>query len=267
MRPLAELERELLRAITGAHDHAGATAVDVPVLDEIRGDARLSAVGRLDVYARMYCARLVDALREDYPRLAALLGVEAFGDVAHAYVEVHPSTHPSLRWFGRHVADFLARADRDDVPPFAADLARLEWTRLAVFDAADGDLLDLPSLRAVAPEAWPILRLRLAPAVEVLTLAWPAHRIWEAAGTDVPMGAFEPAETHLRVWRQGDRVFQAAMDVTERAALASVAAGETFGELCERVATVVGPDGAAVTAGALVLRWVEDSILAASPHS
>jgi hypothetical protein len=267
MRPLAELERELFRAITGAHDRA--EVQDLAVLDEIRGDARLSAGARLAVYARMYCARLVDALREDYPRLAALLGVELFGDVAHAYVDAHPSTHPSLRWFGRDFGDFLARDDREGVPPFAADLARLEWARLGVFDAPDGDALALAALRSLAPEAWPTLRLRLGPAVDVLALEWPVHRVWEAAGAaaESPSATFEPSATHLRVWRQGDRVFQSVMDETERVALASVGAGETFAELCARVAAVAGADAAASTAGALVLRWLEDGILAAFERS
>jgi hypothetical protein len=210
----------------------------------------------------MYCARLVDALREDYPRLAALLGAAAFADVAHAYLAEHPSTHPSLRWFGRHLADFLARADGPGLPRFAADVARLEWARLAVFDAPDQNALELASLRSVAPDAWPNLRFRLGPAVEVIEASWPAHRIWERAGTAQAPEGFDLDETYLRVWRQGDQVFQAAMDEAERAALAAVAAGETFAELCERVAAVVGAEAAAATAGALVLRWVEDGILA-----
>lgn len=267
MRPLASLQIAFLSAIAGAHDHTGATAADLPVLDEIRGDDRLSSVGRLDVYARMYCARLVEALAEDFPRLAALLGPEPFGDVAHAYFAAHPSTHPSLRWLGRHFAAFLGGSEHDVLPPCGPDLARLEWARLAVFDAPEVDPLDLDALRRVSPDAWTMLRLRLVPAVEIFAVDWPVHRIWDAIESGAALEQFGAGETHLRVWRQGDRVFQSAMDEVERAALASIAAGEAFGELCERVAKVTTAETAAATAGSLVLRWIEDGILAALPSA
>lgn len=265
MRPLADLQRALFRAIAGAHDDAGTTAAGFAVLGEIRGDERLSPRGRLDVYASMYCARLIDALREDYPRVAALLGPERFGEVAHAYVAAHPSTHPSLRWFGEHFAAFLARDGSAELPPYVADLARLEWARLAVFDAPDAPMLDLDALRRLPPDAWTTLRLRLVPALELIDVAWPVHRIWAAIEAGAPFDATGVGEVHLRVWRQRDGVFQAAMDEAERIALATVAAGETFGALCERVATVTKPEESAAMAGSLVLRWIEDGILAALP--
>src|SRR4029079_15629477 len=89
-------------------------AAEVPpaaeLLTEVVGDERLDAPARLDVYARMYVARLVDVLREDYPRVAAVLGEEEFTRVAGEYVAAHRSTHPSLRWFGRAFPERLAGA-------------------------------------------------------------------------------------------------------------------------------------------------------------
>ena len=126
MRPLLDLQRELFRAIAGAPADPQAAAAAMAVLDEIHGNDRLSPAGRLDVYARMYRARLVDALSEDYPRVVAVLGAEAFADTAHAYIRAHPSRHPSLRWFGSRFADFLDRAPPVGAPAFLADLMRLE---------------------------------------------------------------------------------------------------------------------------------------------
>jgi hypothetical protein len=237
---------------------------ELPVLDEIRGDARLSAVGRLDVYARMYCARLIDALREDFPRVATVLGTEVFADVAHAYLAAYPSTHPSLRWLGRDFANHLAHDPPASGPAFLADLARLEWARLAVFDAADAAVLELETLRRLPPEHWSELRLRFVPAVASLTVAWPVHRIWEAIETDATAAGFASHGTTLRVWRQGDRVFQSAMDDAEQTAFVAVTAGETFADVCERLAAVVSPEQAPALAGALTLRWLEDGVLAAA---
>jgi hypothetical protein len=260
MRHLHELQRVFLRGITRAHVPGAGSGPPLALLSEIQGDDRLGAAERVEIYARMYCARLVDVLAEDYPRVAVILGADVFGDLAHAYVEAHPSTHPSLRWFGRGFADFLAGSTERGLPGFVGDLARLEWARLSVFDAADAEVLAIDTLRRLPADDWASLRLRLTPAVEVLHVAWPVHRIWEV-GEAGAVGDREPSETWMRVWRQSDKVYQASMDDAERTALAHVQVGDTFAELCNGVGTVVGPEAAAATAGALVLRWIEDGLL------
>ncbi len=262
MLRLPELQRAFLRAITGRP--AGAAAASV-LLDEIRGDQRLAASARVDVYAGMYHARLLDVLAEDYPRVAATLGPERFATVARAYVVAHPSRHPSLRWFGRDFGAFLAGMSRE-LPAFAADLARLEWARLAVFDAPDAEALELDALRRVSPQDWGELRLRTIPAALVLPLGWPAHRIWEATSLEETAEArseWQPEDTCLRVWRQDGKVYQAAMDGIERTALASVQAGDSFSTLCEGLATIAPAETAAEAAAGLVLRWIDDGMLAA----
>ena len=260
MLRLPDLQREFLRAITRAHGLEEASISSSPLVAEIRGDGRLGAAQRLEIYAGMYCARLIDALGEDYPRVLGTLGTTAFGDIAHDYVTAHPSTQPSLRGFGRGFAEFLAGYQGCELPQFLADLARLEWARLAVFDAPDAELLDVETLRRLPPDSWANLRLRLAPAVEVLRVAWPVHKIWEAGSAFVD---WQPEETWLRIWRQNDTVYQASMDLAERTALAHLQGGDEFAVLCSDLAAVVAPDAAAQTAGALVLRWIEDGVLAA----
>jgi len=57
------------------------------------------------------------------------------------------------------------------------------------------------------------------------------------------------------VWREGFLVYQSPMDPAEEAALERVVAGEPFATICE---AVDDPRDAA----ALLLRWLEDGILA-----
>jgi hypothetical protein len=118
------------------------------------------------------------------------------------------------------------------------------------------------ALRRLPADAWASLRLRLVPALQTLRVGWPVHRIWEAAesGSADP---WTPADTWLRVWRQGDQVFQVTLDEVERAALAHVQAGDDFGTLCAGLASMVPEETVAATAGALVLRWIEDGALRA----
>jgi hypothetical protein len=262
MLRLRDLQQEFLRAIARPRAPEERSGWGSALVSEIRGDDCLGATERLEIYARMYCARLIDALGEDYPRVAAILGPEVFGETAHDYVTTNPSTHPSLRWFGRGFAEFLAESGRRGLPGFLPDLARLEWARLDVFDAPEADLLNVESLRHVPPEGWASLKLRLAPAVEILRVAWPVHSIWES---DQPDAEWQSEESWLRVWRQGDKVYQARMDVVERTALACVEAGDEFADVCGGLTAVVPSEVAAQTAGALVLRWIEDGILRATP--
>ncbi len=262
MLRLPDLQREFFLGITGAHgvcDHAGEAS---PLTDAIQDQGGLAPAERLAIYARMYRIRLVEALATDYPRVATILGPDPFGEVARHYIAAVPSTHPSLRWFGRGFADFLAAREDPSQQAFLADLARLEWARLAVFDAPDADLLAVETLRRLPADGWVSLRLRPIPALEVLHVGWPVHRIWDAADGDAST-PWSPADTWLRVWRQGDQVFQATMDAVEHTALRHVRAGDDFGELCVGLATVVPVDTIAATAGALVLRWIEDGLLGA----
>ena len=80
--------------------------------------------------------------------------------------------------------------------------------------------------------------------------AWPVHRLWAD-----PTTALAPARSVLRVWREGFIVFHAAMDPVEEQAFDRLVAGEAFAAICE------GFDDPAAAA-ALLLRWVEDGVIA-----
>src|ERR1041385_2998778 len=68
----------------------------------VRGDERLDAAGRLDVYANMYFFRLLDALKEDFPAVLRVIGETPFHNLVTDYLLVHFPTHPSLRYAGKH---------------------------------------------------------------------------------------------------------------------------------------------------------------------
>lgn len=261
MLALRDLQTRFFRSIASAPGPSAPTAFDPALLRLLDGGSQREPSDRLEIYAQMYWARLHDVLREDFPRVAAMLGAERFGAVVRAYLARHPSTHPSVRHVGGRFAEFLAEGPGTEAFPFSVDLARLEWARLAVFDAPDVPALRVDDLRAVAPGDWPRLTFRLVPAVRLLHSAWPVHELW-AAGEERPLEAVRPAETHLRVWRDGFMVYQASMDACERRAFESVAAGEPFAAMCAALESLRGPEEAAREAAQLVLCWVQDGILA-----
>lgn len=246
---LPELQRLFFQRIAGAPSAPALLAAVEP-------SPALTPDGRLEVYAAAYFWRLHGVLRDDFPKVTAILGDDALETVARDYLVAHPSEHPSARYFGRHFADFLAR--RTEVPPFLADLARLEWARVDAFDAPDAHVLTTADLRTVPPEGWAGLRFLPTPSLIVVRSAWPIHTVWSTPEG----GPFVPAPTAVRIWRTAEwRVLHGAMDAAEEAALARLVAGESFAVLCETFATLPAEAAARATA-ALLARWVEDGLLA-----
>ena len=113
----------------------GAAERDPILLELIQDDGVLGPAARLEIYAGMYRARLLDVLREDFPRTLAVVGDDGFAALASGYLDRVPSRNPSVRHAGQRFADFLET--EPTTPAFLADLARLEWARVEVFDAAD----------------------------------------------------------------------------------------------------------------------------------
>ncbi|HEV8121716.1 MAG TPA: DNA-binding domain-containing protein, partial [Candidatus Polarisedimenticolia bacterium] len=175
----------------------------------IAGDARLPAADRLDIYANMYFFRLLDCLKEDYPRLLEAIGPDRFHNLATDYLLAYPSAHPSLRYLGARLPDFLEAHALGSEAECLVDLARLEWARADLFDAADAPLLTRDLLARLSEEQAAGLRLRLVPAFRLLRLDHDAPRLWrelrDRAASGTPAG--EPvaggAESASEHWAAG----------------------------------------------------------------
>ena len=243
----------------------GAAAVDPALLALVREHAGLGPRPRLDIYADMYRARLVDVLREDFPRAAAIVGGDAFETLAGRYLARHPSTQPSVRYVGSRFADFVA--GEAALPPFLADLARLEWARVEVFDAPDAEPLRLSDLESLPATDWPTLRLRPIPACLMVECSWPVHAIWAAAEDPAPgrIDSPRPEGSTIRVWREGWSVSHAAMGDLERQIFPLLVRGEPFARLCAAGQGDLAPETAAREVGGLLMRWIEDGLLARLP--
>lgn len=231
------------------------------------GDATGLLVGDfalgLDVYRHAYRARLAEALADNYTVLARALGDEAFDALARAYLAARPSRHPSIRWFGHQLADFMAAAG-DDLVPHASlvDFARMDWALRSAFDAADAPLLQHATLAALGPDDWAGLRLQLHPSVQRVSLAhaiepgWRALREWEPdTGAEQPELDEPPPHAHtLLAWRQRGETRWRSLEPPEAALLQAVADGEPFAVLCERAAT-------APAVVAALQQWLADGLL------
>ena len=123
---------------------------------------------------------------DDYPALQFALGAEAFEALCHEYIERHPSSAPSLNFFGRHMADFCLTEASEPfaLRHFAADLAKLEWALVEVLHARVAEALSPEALGAIAPERWGDARLPPSPAARVLRFDYPVNAFFQSFKAD-----------------------------------------------------------------------------------
>jgi hypothetical protein len=217
---------------------------------------------RLDIYSIAYRARLGEALKENYPVLARVLGDDGFADLANAFLQQYPSRTPSIRWFGARLAEFTEQAS-DALPhPALVDLIRMEWALNTAFDAADAVPLKVDELLRLAPEDWPALQFALHPSLHLLLLNWAIEPLWSALSVDENAETDAPEEFahHLLIWRVEHRTQWRSVSADEARLLDAAIAANTFAQLCEIAAEFAGDNAAATVAGYL-RNWVEADML------
>ncbi len=249
------------------------TSLQRSMQDAIRGAGEpppLAGDGRgLEAYRYAWRARMHEALRSNYPVLHRVLGDEDFAAIADRYLAAEPSTFRSIRWFG-HRLDAHLRADPDSLPhPAVADMARFEWAVCEAFDGPDVVPMAAEALAALAPEAWPALRLGLHPTCRMLDLEWAVAPIWrelaEADDSNHQAAPPEPLAHTLLVWRRDLQPQWRSVEALEAGLLKALASGLDFSALCALAGEAVGDETAAATVVQYVRQWLAEGLLAAPP--
>lgn len=229
------------------------------------GSEHLPARQRLAVYADAYRLRLLEVLGDDYPGLHGMVGDRAFGALGRAYIDAHPSDHPSVRWFGRRLAAFLRKTEPWDEQPFLAEMADFEWTQGEVIDAADSPALDAADLGAVPSAAWPGMRFGFQDALRRLDLDWNVPALWQAVDDECdapPAPKRFDAPVAWLLWRKDLAVHWRSLEDDERWALDAARDGRSFGEICEGLLARTRDDQVPVRAAGYLKRWVTDELVA-----
>jgi hypothetical protein len=247
-------------AMLQARFQSGLLDGDNCVLDEILDSPREARKTLFEVYRNAYAARLVEIIQHDFERLHAWLGDEVFEAAARAYVASHPSRHANARWYSQGLPAFLKTAAPWRDAPELADLAMLERALNDAFDAADGPVLKLEALAAVAPEDWSALRFRAHPSAARIDLRTNAADIWIALKDErTPPAATQSSSgspAHLIVWRQD--LIPKFRDMPDEEAMMwdEAAAGAPFGVLCEMLSFRADPGSAPLRAATLLQGWI-----------
>jgi len=217
---------------------------------------------RLQIYTLAYRSRLGEALKENYPVLARVLGDEGFAELADVYLRNYPSRTPSIRWFGATLAEFAAQSEL--IPhPSLCDLIRMEWALNTAFDAADAQPVSVAEMLALQPAEWPALQFVMHPSLHLLALHWNVEPLWSALTADENAQTDPPEELphHLLIWRVGHQTQWRSVEPTEALLLMAALAGQTFTQLSEIALDSAGSDAAQTVAGYARI-WIEAGMIA-----
>jgi hypothetical protein len=220
----------------------------------VAGNARLSPVQQLDIYREQFWLRHVAVMEEDFVSLHALLGHDAFHELARDYLTAHPPRSFTLRDLGDQLATFLATSPKYAEDAMLADLARLEWCFVEAFDAPEAPPLDVSRIAAAREDDWPGATLVLHPSVQRVVLAHPAHEYRAAArryhsdGGDPPARP-APARTYVVVYRGPEVLHYIDLEPPAFALLDALSCGIPLEKACERAAAEAGIDDASALEG------------------
>ena len=256
MTSLLDLQRNFQACVLG---ETGAPPANVA------GTGTASARERMHVYAEAIRLRFLEVLGEDYPGLRALVGDDGFRALGRAYAAAHPSRYRSIRWFGRHLPEFLRATAPWRDHPVQGEMALFEWSKSELMDAADSPVAEVEEVAAIPPDQWAGIRPRLKPAVRRLTLEWNVPGLWSAIdrGDALPPPARAEQATDWVLWRAGLRVRWRSVEPDEAWALRACGDGKDFGAICAGLGERCGADEAALRAATCLKQWTVDGLLEA----
>lgn len=134
--------------------------------------------GPLRVYRNTVLHGCVEALRDNYPVVARLLGEDMFATLAAEHASQCPPRKPVLALYGARFPDWLEEQPWIVDLPYVADVARIERMHTEALFAADAEAVTMDDLRG--RDEWQALKLPLHPATRFDWLTTPAMTIWLA---------------------------------------------------------------------------------------
>jgi hypothetical protein len=150
----------------------------------VKPNDRLTSFERLEIYNRQYWFRVIGAVSEDFPALAAVLGAKRFDALVLAYLKENPSTSFTLRNLGGRLPLWLQEhpevSQRRHV--LLLDIARLEWAYVESFDRTAVAPLTQEDFAGLDGES----KLWLQPHLQLLDLQYPVDELVLAVHKETP---------------------------------------------------------------------------------
>lgn len=211
-----------------------AIASEAPDAAELNIVAPRDPFERLGIYRRHYRESFRRHLRGRYPTLEWLIGTPAMIDLADAALRSRPPRAPSLAEYGAEVIDIVAVAARDKLPPYVADVARLDWHLGVVSVAIEMPPLSIGELSGHASNLLDV-GLALQPGLVYVGSEWPVDelvrlRLAEAAPERLE---FSPQPIFLQLRGARGTFGWQRLTPAEQTFRGSLAGGTTLGAAAE----------------------------------
>lgn len=218
---------------------------------------RLTSVERLEIYAYMYYARLVEVMQGEYPTTRQILGPHAFAAACRRFVAKNPSRTRTLNALSAKFPDFLAKTlPKSNRNGLAVDVARIERAMEDVFDAPRGEPMTAAQFAALGADATGKAKLAVTPALRMLKLRYPANDYMSAARRGEKPRIPRPRATSVIVFRRGFHVFRRDQEPEQWSLLAALVAGKPLAAAVR--ASVRGGGASAERVAKRLGRWFEE---------
>jgi hypothetical protein len=133
---------------------------------------------RFSVYRNNVVVGLTEVLKDAFPAVGRLVGVDFFNAMAGAYIRFDPPRSPVLLEYGGGFPSFIETFKPAASVPYLADVARIEWAWMEAYHAQDASPLAAAAFSGIPTDALPSIRLRLHPSIRVVRSLMPAVTIW-----------------------------------------------------------------------------------------
>ena len=218
---------------------------------------QLTSVERLEIYAHMYYARLVEVMESEYPTLRQILGPHAFAAACRRFVAKNPSRTRTLGTLSAHYPDFLARTlPRSNRNGLAVDVARIERAMEDVFDAPRAEPMTAAEFAELGAGDWDRATLRVTPALRLLKLRYPANDYMNAARRGERPRVPRPRATFAIVFRRGFLVMRRDQEPEQFKLLEALVAGRPVAAAVR--ACIRGRGASADRVAKRLGRWFEE---------
>lgn len=217
----------------------------------------LGSAERLEIYAHMYYARLIEVMEGEYPTLRQLLGAQEFAEACRRFVAKHPSRSRTLNSLSEKFPDFLARTlPRTNRNGLAVDVARIERAMEDVFDAPRAEPMTAAQFAAIGAAEWETTALRVNPALRFLKLRYPANGYMTSLRRGDKPRVPRPRATCVIVFRRGFQVFRRDQEPEQFRLLQALAGGRPLAAAVR--AGIGGNAGSADRVAKRLRSWFEE---------
>lgn len=240
--------------------------------DDIAGllapHSHLSQAEALSIYNNAYHQRLVEVSSALFPVLFNTLGRDIHTRLWIGYMGEFPPRNGPIHRVGEHLREYVSNHEKFRALPAVTDIVHLESLLISLFDVADEPACTLAELQALLPEDWPGMRWQGKQDWELLQSRFDLEKYWrqmqeftanggEPGTADFGVELWERAlpaisnnnrgqgslpqggaATYL-VFRKQHRMQFQVISPELALFLQAVRDGQSFAQICERLATAL----------------------------